>query len=321
MSVVCQGSERRNNQIFRALRRRNAQHKRATSKKVSASPDQMQTAKGFLMILRPSEAERQIARNIAVHDKVAGNYEAVHGEIFNDVEQGRLRLAVRRAAGEVRTGRTPIAALDFGCGSGNLTGHLLKCGALVTAADVTPRFLDLVRKRHPADRLRTFRLNGIDLDGLDDASFDLVATYSVLHHIPDYLSACAEMGRVCRKGGVVMIDHEMAGEYWDGDAIYAEFRRSALRFDWGKYLTPSNYWHRLRRVFEPRHSNEGDIHVWPDDHIEWDKITEVMKRNGFEVVVEETYLLYRTLYRREVYDRFKDRCADTQLMIFRKVDD
>ena len=71
----------------------------------------------------------------------------------------------------MRTGRTPIAALDFGCGSGNLTGHLLKCGAVVTAADVTPRFLDLVRKRHPADRLRTFRLNGIDLDGLDDAVF------------------------------------------------------------------------------------------------------------------------------------------------------
>ncbi len=265
-----------------------------------------------------SEARRKVDQNIAVHNRIAGSYERLHGEIFNDLEQARLRSAVERAIGAIRGGRQPITALDFGCGSGNLTGHLLECGAEVTAADVAIGFLDLVRSRFPTERLQTFQLNGADLAGLDDGSFDLVATYSVLHHIPDYLAACAEMARVCRNGGVVMIDHEAPEEFWHEDPVYSEFRRSALRFDWRKYLTPANYVHRLRRIFEPRYSNEGDIHVWPDDHIEWRKIAELMQSRGFEVVLKEKYLLYRRLYRREVYDRYKDRCADTQLMIFRK---
>jgi hypothetical protein len=115
-----------------------------------------------------------------------------------------------------------------------------------------------------------------------------------------------------------MIDHESTDEYWLGDPVYRQFRKEALRFDWRKYLTPSNYFHRIWRLFDPRHSNEGDIHVWPDDHIEWTKIKALMEGSGFEVVHEHDYLLYRKLYRREVYDRYVGRCTDTKLMILRK---
>src|SRR5205823_2480921 len=111
---------------------------------------------------------------------------------------------------------------------------------------------------------------------LADQSFDLIATYSVLHHIPDYLAACAEMARLCRPGGVVVIDHEASPNVWQPDASLEQFRRDAPYFDWRKYLKPSNYVHRVRRVFDPKHANEGDIHVWPDDHIEWDRIVATM---------------------------------------------
>lgn len=264
------------------------------------------------------ESKRLIERNILIHDKVAQDYEALHGEIFNDVEQARLRSTLTRARDAVRTPSKPMEALDFGSGSGNLTRHLLELGVHVTAADVSQSFLDLVRSRFQTDRLRTLLMKGGDTSVLADESIDLVATYSVLHHIPDYLGACAEMARVCKPGGVVMIDHEPTEEFWEPDPIYTEFRKAALRFDWRKYLTPSNYVHRVRRLFNPRHSNEGDIHVWPDDHIEWSKIQEVMLGAGLEVVYEENYLLYRKLYRRDVYDRYVNRCTDTKVMIFRK---
>lgn len=269
--------------------------------------------------MQGSEAQHKVQENVTVHNRIAGKYEKLHGEIFNDIEQARLGSAVACAVGEVRTGTNPVAALDFGCGSGNLTGHLLACGAAVTAADVAEGFLDLVRSRYPNSGVKTTLLNGNDLANLPDESFDVVATYSVLHHIPDYLAACREMSRVCRRGGVILIDHEAPEEYWSCNPLYIEFRKSALRFDWRKYLSPINYVHKFRRVFDPRYSNEGDIHVWPDDHIEWRKITDLLKRDGFEVVLEDKYLLYRDLYRREVYERFKDRCVDAQLMIFRKV--
>src|SRR5689334_13190550 len=88
--------------------------------------------------------EHEIARNIKVHDQVASKYEARHDEIFNDVEQARLAQALRKALGAVLTDSDQIKALDFGCGSGNLTKHLLALGVDVVAADVSPRFLELV---------------------------------------------------------------------------------------------------------------------------------------------------------------------------------
>lgn len=264
------------------------------------------------------EAQRQIERNIAVHDQVAEKYEALHGEIFNEVEQARLAAALARARDSITSGSRPLRALDFGCGSGNLSRHLLALGLHVTAADVSPHFLRLVEGRFGSDRLSTLQMNGTDLREVADESFDLIAAYSVLHHIPDYLAAIGELARVCRRGGVIVLDHEQTEGYWQGDPVYRAFQKEALRFDWRKYLTPSNYVHKVRRLINPRHTNEGDIHVFPDDHIEWAKIKALLAGRGFEVAIEEDYLLYRALYRREVYDLYVGRCTDTKLMVFRK---
>lgn len=264
-------------------------------------------------------AERQIARNVAVHDRIARKYDALHSEIFNEIEQARLRSMLEKARDAVRTGADPIEALDFGCGSGNLSRHLLDLGVDVTAADVSEGFLALVRNRYPTSRLKALLMNGRDLANVADDRFDLIATYSVLHHIPDYLGAVRELARVCKPSGVVMIDHEQNEQFWSGDPVYDEFRKQALRFDWRKYLRPSNYLHRARRLFDPRHSNEGDIHVWSDDHIDWAKIKRVMSKSGFEIAIEEDYLLYRKLYRRDVYERYAGCCTDTKCIVFRKL--
>ena len=161
-------------------------------------------------------------------------------------------------------------------------------------------------------------MNGVDLSALPNSLFDLVAAYSVLHHIPDYLGAVEELARVCKPGGVIVLDHERTEQFWKGDAVYDQFKRAASRFDWRKYLLPSNYIHKVRRLWNPRHTNEGDIHVWPDDHIEWPLIVELLVEKGFEVVVEEDYLVYHTLYHADVFRHFQQLCSDTRLMIFRK---
>lgn len=270
------------------------------------------------MTVGTSEAQRQIARNVAIHDRVARKYDAVHGEIFNPIEQDRLRRALATARDAVRTGAPRVKALDFGCGSGNLSRHLLELGALVTAADVSRGFLDLVRDRYPGDCLETYWMEDGDFSGIGDQTFDLIATYSVLHHIPDYLGAIAGLARICKPGGVIMLDHEPTDEYWQDDPVYRTFRREAVRFDWRKFLIPSNYFHRVRRMLNPRYSNEGDIHVWPDDHVEWNKIKDLLAAERFEIVREDDYLLNRKIYRPAVYERYRGRCTDTKAMIFRK---
>ena len=265
------------------------------------------------------DAQRQIDRNIRIHDRVASRYEATHDEIFNSVEQSRLRAALERAKAAIATGSERPRALDFGCGSGNLTRHLVELGFEVVAADVSPRFLELIERRHEDDAVRTCLIDGRGLAGLDDGSFDLVAAYSVLHHVPDYLAAVAEMARVARRGGIVFVDHEHSPRYWQDDPGYRDFARRARRFDWRKFLVPHNYYGKLRRLLiDPKYSNEGDIHVWPDDHIEWPAIGAELAGRGFEPLFEEDYLVCRAGYRPEVYEQYRSRCADMRVAAWRK---
>jgi ubiquinone/menaquinone biosynthesis C-methylase UbiE len=260
--------------------------------------------------------DRLIKKNIGVHDKIASRYERIHGEIFNAPEQNRLNNCLREAVSFVVTSSSKLKALDFGCGSGNLSYHLLQLGLDVTAADVSVGCLDLVRGKYKD--VDCFQLNGKDLNGLSDNYFDFIAMYSVLHHIPDYLAAIKEISRVCKPGGVIYIDHENNDEFWEHRPVYLEFRNRAKLINWNKYLHPSNYLHKLKRFINPHYTNEGDIHVWDDDHIEWKVVEDLMESLDFEVVLVKDYLLFNRLYKPDVYEEYKDKCTDTRIMGFRK---
>lgn len=260
-----------------------------------------------------------IRHNIRLHDRLGIEYETIHGEIFNDVEQSRLRRELERATALVRRDRD-LAALDFGCGTGNVTSHLLDMGLKTVAADVSRRLVTIVAERHrPNPLLHTALLNGRDLMSFADDTFDLVTAYSVLHHIPDYLAAVNEMARVVRPGGVIFIDHEIPPGFWSFPAIYAEYRSA-----WEKprrrkhWFRPSSYYLRLRRLLNPRLSSEGDIHVSPDDHIDWDAIKSTLEQASFRIVEEKDYLVYRKGCPREVYDRYAPLCDDSRQLLARK---
>ena len=265
-----------------------------------------------------TRSQLEIERNISIHDQIARNYDKRHTEIFNDIEQGRLGAALSNAASLVQTDSPALTALDVGCGSGNLSRHLLDLGLHVSAADISQGFLDLVEHRFSGKPIKTIRLNGSDLSNIPSDSFNVVATYSVLHHIPDYLAAIEEMARVCAPGGVIFLDHEPSEKFWKGDLVYDQFRAEALRFDWRKYLRLSNYIARIKRMRDPRYVYEGDIHVWPDDHIEWSKIDRLLSEKCFDCVHSEDYLLFNSLYRKPVYDKYVGRCSDVSNRIYRK---
>jgi glycosyltransferase involved in cell wall biosynthesis/ubiquinone/menaquinone biosynthesis C-methylase UbiE len=262
--------------------------------------------------------KQQIDRNIEVHDKTASNYVSVHGEIFNDTEQERLSLVLKKSLQAVKTGSKNLTALDYGCGSGNVTEKLLNLNVNVVAADVSGQFLKLVRQNFSSERLSTLSLNGRDLLGVKAERFDFIAIYSVLHHIPDYLSAITELARVCKPGGIIYIDHESNDEYYFGRPVYKEFKSKALLTDWKKYFVFGNYVGGVRRLFNSRHSNEGDIHVWSDDRIEFQRIEKNLKEQGFEVILSKDYLHSDRLYRPEIYKEYEELCSDTRLMVFRK---
>ncbi len=267
------------------------------------------------------QPDPRVERNVRAHDAIARRYDRIHGEIFNPVEQQRLHDHLERALAFVETDSHPGTALDFGCGSGNLTRHLLDLDLHVTAADVSPKFLRLVEATFGGvgRGLETVQLNGHDLSNLPDGRFDLVATYSVLHHVPDYLRIVEEMVRVTRPGGVIFLDHEVNEAYWQPGEEYRRFQQLVSGSQrWAKYTNPANYIGKIRRLLNPRYHPEGDIHVWPDDHIEWPAVRQRLEAQGCRVVLTEDYLLYKRGFPRDVYDRYKDLCADMRLLVARR---
>ncbi|MHC4511889.1 MAG: class I SAM-dependent methyltransferase, partial [Planctomycetota bacterium] len=132
------------------------------------------------------------------------------------------------ARNAVTTGAQCLRALDYGCGSGNLTGHLIELGMHTVSADISEGFLTLVQSRFSQTGFsETLMLNGKDLSNVPDEQFDLAAAYSVLHHVPDYLRIVAEMCRVLKPGGVIYLDHEVNESYFDRPNEYIEFVKKA----------------------------------------------------------------------------------------------
>ena len=268
-----------------------------------------------------------IAHNRVAHDRVAAVYASRHPELFNDVEQARLASVLARAVPRAAGSDGTVRALDVGCGTGNLTRHLLALGAHVTAADLSPKLLDEVaRKFGGSGRVKLQRLNGTDLQPLATGSFDFVAAYSVLHHVPDYIALVREMVRVTRPGGFVMIDHERTDASW-GSADYRAFMAEAIvwpKRQWWYWLQPSRYWKRVRPLFEwrrrfdSRRMPEGDLHIWPDDHIEWPRIERALADARCVTEQTEDYLLFEPRFQREVWERWRTRCSDMRMLIARR---
>jgi len=259
--------------------------------------------------------------NKSAHNKLSNQYENLHPEIFNEVEQERLESILRTAMSHITNRSKPLLALDYGCGSGNLTRHLLKLGFTVTAADLSEQFLEQIQKKFSDQSVTTLLVNGTDLSGIKDNSLHLAGCYSVLHHVPDYLKLVEEMVRVTRPGGIIYIDHEACEANWNPSPKLAEYIRLTAkppRRSLRRYLRIEAYLTRIRRLFHSRYNPEGDIHVFADDHIEWTKIEEVLRRKHCEIILKEDYLNYSSHCPLEQFHEFQKVCVSDRVVIARK---
>jgi ubiquinone/menaquinone biosynthesis C-methylase UbiE len=276
--------------------------------------------------MNPTTDRKLFDHNTRAHDGVADIYDAKHVEIFNAVEQRRLEATVRELV--ATCGIASPEALDVGAGTGNLSLKLLAAGCRVQAADVSAKSLArLAGKAGGAAPLTTTVLTGERLP-FADASFDIVGTYSVLHHIPDYLLTVREMARVLRPGGVLYVDHERNAASWNPDPVLAEYwaltRLPVGEHLWnllrsGEAFTPAFVKTAFMKAFvDRRYEREGDIHVWADDHIEWDRIAAALGEAGVAIIRSEEYLHYKPRGGEALHERFRGRCADMRFVFARK---
>ncbi len=138
--------------------------------------------------------------------------------LMNRIETAVINSALRRGlqhfyeapllarlGGRIAGGR----ALEAGCGSGQGTRLILdKFGAArVDAFDLDPAMVDRARRRlarYGSGRVRLAVGSVTDLRaavGAQDASYDAVFEFGIIHHVEDWRASLAEIARVLRSGG------------------------------------------------------------------------------------------------------------------------
>ncbi|MFD4998675.1 class I SAM-dependent methyltransferase [Streptomyces buecherae] len=157
------------------------------------------------------------------------------------------RPAMLVLAGDVAGRRV----LDAGCGSGALFAALRDRGAIVSGFDTSAGMLELARQRlgDGAD-LQVAGLGG-PLPYADDAFDDVVASL-VLHYLEDWGPALAELRRVLRPGGrlIVSVDHPFAVTLIhreagrEGEHNYFDTGSWTVKWTVGGQSAPVSRWHR-----------------------------------------------------------------------------
>src|SRR5215472_5540396 len=93
-------------------------------------------------------------------------------------------------------------ALDVGCGEGRFSRMLKGAGVAAVGIDPTQQLLETARRR---DQGGDYRLGQAEQLEFESESFDLVVSYLTLIDIVAFRAAIAEMVRVLRPGGSLLI--------------------------------------------------------------------------------------------------------------------
>jgi SAM-dependent methyltransferase len=134
---------------------------------------------------------------------------------FADVEAELARLEAQAAniwakESEVlrRQGLPPDArVLEIGCGPGFVTERLLALvpDGSVSGVDNDPYMIELAERRLAGVGRVEVREGWVGATGFSDASFDAATARLVFQHLPDPMSALAELKRVLRPGGRLFV--------------------------------------------------------------------------------------------------------------------
>ena len=148
---------------------------------------------------------------------------------------------ILRLAGEV----SGLRILDAGCGSGPLAAALRDKGAVVSGFDASGAMVELARKRLGDDADVRVEDLGEPLPFVDD-EFDVVVASLVLHYLEDWSGPLAELRRVLKPGGrlIVSVIHPSVYAIVYPEADYFELTQYSEDYTFDGQVTWLTFWHR-----------------------------------------------------------------------------
>jgi SAM-dependent methyltransferase len=175
---------------------------------------------------------------------------------FRELEENHWWFRGRRAVylGLLRHhlgAERPRAILDLGCGVGGFLGGLAELGGEVFPADLDRESLGICRERGFP--------RGVVCDGYAlpyrDGSFDLVALFDAIEHIPDDARALGEVWRVLRPGGRVVVSVPAYPFLFANNDRVAQHQRRYTRRTLASVLT--------RAGFRPERNTHTNVLLFP----------------------------------------------------------
>jgi SAM-dependent methyltransferase len=162
-----------------------------------------------------------------------------------------------------------------------LTEALRARGAVVSGFDLSPAMVELARRRLGAEADVRVADLGAPLPYRDDR-FDLVVASLALHYVEDWASALAELRRVLKPGGrlVVSVIHPTVYAVVYPEADYFALTQYSEDYDYGEETVWMTYWHRplqdvinafieagfvIRQVTEPPPAADTPAELLPDE--------------------------------------------------------
>jgi ubiquinone/menaquinone biosynthesis C-methylase UbiE len=136
--------------------------------------------------------------------------------------------------------------LEVGCGLGTDLLQFARNRAVVTGIDLTPKSIELVKKRFAMENLSVdARVADAEALPFEDDSFDVVYSFGVLHHTPNTQKAIDEVRRVLKPGGklIIMLYNRTSLHVWLGVPVYAAARIMGKASPRGRRLTEN--WIRI----------------------------------------------------------------------------
>ncbi|QSB06112.1 class I SAM-dependent methyltransferase [Natronoglycomyces albus] len=135
--------------------------------------------------------------------------------------------------------------LDAGCGSGPLAAALRDRGAIVTGFDSSVEMVKLARQRLGED----VELHVADLAQplpFGDGVFDDVVSSLVLHYLPDWSAALAELRRVLRPGGrlILSVHHPIIYKMINPETDYFALTEWSDDYSFDGQRATLTTWHR-----------------------------------------------------------------------------
>src|SRR5262245_35037461 len=146
-----------------------------------------------------AEYRKVIEANIAVHGRMAAEYNKYEPH-FRPENVAKVGAILARLADQTRAKKL----LDLGCGTGFIIEIAKTLVQEIHGVDVTQLMLDRVDRSGPA-RITLWCADTGDFDR-EPGTFDLVTSYSFLHHLYDIQPSLRTAYRALRPGGMYYAD-------------------------------------------------------------------------------------------------------------------